>query len=302
MKRAILFVGVLFLSFAFFWNHYNSDPQAPSSEQVSAKGKRQKGRKAENSSPEVKVINKWMLPAILEEVSGIAYLSKDRFACVQDETGTIFIYNTGTSKIEREVPFAGAGDYEGVTLAGKTAYVVRSDGKLYEVDNIESANPKVKQYDTPLTEEHNVEGLCFDQQHNRLLLAIKGSEPGDQHYKGIYAFDLSIKKMAAVPVYKINLTDAVFKNTKAKKKESIMRPSEINVHPLTGDVYITEATNPKILVMDAKGNNKALYNLSKANFSQPEGFTFSPAGELFISNEGKKESGNILQVQIEGLL
>ena len=38
-----------------------------------------------------KIIRKWEMPEDLNEISGIAYLSKDRVACVQDEEGILFI-------------------------------------------------------------------------------------------------------------------------------------------------------------------------------------------------------------------
>ena len=156
----------------------------------------------------------------------------------------------------------------------------------------------VKTYSTSLTAEQNIEGLCFDKKQNRLLLAIKGSEPSSPDYKGIYAFDLNSKKLNKEPVYRINLLDPAFANVNAKKENALMQPSEINVHPVTGDIYVTEATKPKLLILDNTGKIKTLLTLSSSDFSQPEGISFSPAGDLFISNEGKKSPGNILQVKI----
>src|SRR5690606_2804436 len=46
---------------------------------------------ATSTSSEVKILNKWELPEVLKEVSGIAYLEENLFACVQDEDGKIFI-------------------------------------------------------------------------------------------------------------------------------------------------------------------------------------------------------------------
>ncbi|QMU29344.1 SdiA-regulated domain-containing protein [Adhaeribacter radiodurans] len=253
------------------------------------------------ASSNVQVTDKWDMPAILKEVSGIAYLGPDRFACVQDEAGIIFIYNTATSSIEKQITFGGSGDYEGITITGKSAYVVSSDGKLYEIEDLEQDEPNVKTYATSLTAEQNVEGLCYDKKQNRLLLAIKGAEVNDPDNKGIYAFDLQSKKLNSEPVYKINLRDPVFARLSSKKTNAIMQPSEINVHPVTGDIYVTEATKPKLLILDNSGEIKNLLILNSSEFSQPEGLTFSPTGDLFISNEGKKEAGNILKVEISEL-
>jgi len=53
-----------------------------------------------------------------------------------------------------------------------------------------------------------------------------------------------------------------------------------------------------VLIMDYSGTIKKFYQLGK-DFAQPKGITFSPQGEIFISNEGTKQSGNILKVEIE---
>lgn len=263
------------------------------------KKKKKKKETAGPVSSEVTVVNTWTLPAGLTEISGLEYLSKDRFACVQDEEGTIFIYNTAQNKVEKEIPFGGAGDYEGIAVAGTTAYVVRSDGRLFEVSNFESTRPVVKEYATPLTADHDVEGLCYDPKNNRLLLAIKGEDPGNQRSKGIYAFDLVARKLAPTPAVQINLEDDIFSGSQEKKLKNIMQPSDLEVHPTTGDLYITEGASPKLLIMDAEGNKKHLYRLSTSDFPQAEGITFTPDGELFISNEGKGGSGTIVNVQVK---
>jgi uncharacterized protein YjiK len=50
--------------------------------------------------------------------------------------------------------------------------------------------------------------------------------------------------------------------------------------------------------MDRKGNIKTLHPLQSSSFQQPEGITFSPSGETYISNEGGKGKGNILLVNL----
>jgi hypothetical protein len=54
-----------------------------------------------------------------------------------------------------------------------------------------------------------------------------------------------------------------------------------------------------LLILDKAGSIKELYQLDQNEFSQPEGISFSPTGDLFISNEGKKEPGNIMRVKID---
>jgi DNA-binding beta-propeller fold protein YncE len=252
------------------------------------------------ANPPITIIKKWSMPKELTEISGLSYKDEKQFACVQDELGKIFIYNTASSSVEKEISFGAAGDYEGLAVVDKTIWVLRADGKLFEVSNLDATKPTVKEYSTPLTIKQNSEGLCYDKKNKRLLIAIKGIEPGTEDYKGIYSFDIATKKMDQQPAYKIDLLDKVFGNNgSGKKKKGSINPSGIVIHPVNGDIYITDGRNPQLLVIDASGKIKKLYQLSVKDFSQPEGIAFNSAGDLFIANEGTNQPGNILQVKID---
>jgi SdiA-regulated len=300
MKNINVICCSLFLTFfLFFCDSSKADhPREKDGVSENKKDKKGKNKKEEAPSTAVAVAKKWDLPNILQEISGLAYLGNNRFACVQDEAGMIFIYNTATNKIERQVTFGPTGDYEGLAVVGKKAYVARSDGKIFEVEDIGVASPEVQTYATALTANNNVEGLTYDPRQNRLLLAIKGAEAGNQNYKGIYAFDLKTKKLAASPVLKINLADPLLAPARGKNPQNAIQPSEIGLHPVTGDIYLTEATNPQLLVLNPDGTIRSRHKLNSRTFGQPEGITFGPKGELYISNEGKSGRGNILQVNI----
>jgi len=248
----------------------------------------------------ITIIKKWSMPKELTEISGLSYKDEKQFACVQDEVGKIFIYNTASSSVEKEISFAAAGDYEGLAVVDKTIWVLRADGKLFEVSNLDAAKPTVKEYSTPLTIKQDAEGLCYDKKNHRLLIAIKGAELGTEDYKGIYAFDIASKKMDKQPVFKIDLLDKVFGNNgSGKKKKDPINPSDIVIHPLNGDMYIIDGRNSKLLITDVAGAIKKLYQLNSKEFAQPEGIAFNSAGDLFIANEGTNQPGNILQVKID---
>ncbi|WP_207532403.1 hypothetical protein [Desertivirga arenae] len=265
----------------------------------SKKDKKKKKDKSKDDEPSEGIVirQKWDMPDVLKEISALTYIDRDRFGCVQDEIGKIFIYNTSTKKVEKEIPFAGTGDYEGLAIVNQTAYVLRADGQIFEVKNYLSGKPETVLHKTHLTVKHDTEAMCYDSKNNRLLVAVKGSEGSDVGYKGIYSFDLKSFKMAKEPTYKINFDHPVFEKVKAKKQESVIAPSAIAIHPQTGDIYITEGTKPKLLIMDKNGNIKDLRKLNKSDFNQPEGIIFRPDASLFVSNEGTKTPGNILEIE-----
>ena len=101
----------------------------------------------------------FVLPNILIEISGLTNNGETSIACVQDEKGIIFIYNLTENKIDKEINFNIAGDYEGIARVNKTIYILKSDGVIYEVIDFDSELPKVKSYTTGILAKNN-EGLC----------------------------------------------------------------------------------------------------------------------------------------------
>lgn len=247
-------------------------------------------------SESVKIEKKWELPKILREVSGIAHMGNNKIACVQDEDGIIFIYDLVSSTIEKEIEFAGAGDYEGISLVGQTAYVLRSDGTIFEIINYTKGAPQTTQYKSPLKGKLNFEGLGYDKNNNRLLIALK--EKSDDDFKPVYAFDLENNIWVREPVFKINFNDPVFGILNQKISRKMLRPSEISLHPSTGKIYVLDGLGPKLLILDPTGKPEELHILNRKQFPQAEGLTFGDAGEIYISNEGFGQAANILEISL----
>lgn len=254
---------------------------------------------APGPTDEYSIVKKWELPDILMEVSDISWISDNMIAAVQDEDGIIFFYDLKTSEIVRKINFARGGDYEAIAVDGETLYVVNSVGKIYEISNFQGADFSVKSYETDLIKNQDVEGLELDKENKRLLLSTKEEEPGNKNYKGIYGFDLKSKKLSPEPVYKIKFDDPIFKDIKVKKKSKTIKPSEIAFHPKTGQLFVLDASIPMLVIFDKNGDSNKIYFLDKKEFAQPEGLTFDPSGNLYISNEGDDGAGNILQVELQ---
>lgn len=256
---------------------------------------REDRRQVQKFSNEIRIEETWELPHELEEVSGIAFVESHTLACVQDERGVIFIYDLKSKKIEKEIPFGDRGDYEGIAINGKTAYVVKSNGSIYEVEDF-MGNPRVQEYKTDLRRTNDVEGLFYDSQKNRLLLAVKAKDPYSKEYKGIYSFNLQHKKLEKEPAYKLTFEEEVFKKIRKKNVQNTFKPSEVNINN-AGEILVLEGEQPKLLVLDASGKAKELYFLDDDDFPQPEGLAYGPSDTLYISNEG--DPATIHKVLIE---
>jgi uncharacterized protein YjiK len=263
------------------------------------------------SSPE-KV---YELPIALREVSGLNVADNDNLACVQDEEGSIFIYSLAKEEIQERIPFAGKGDFEELSIVGDDAYVLESNGNIFLVPDYRgNGTAQVKKLETSLTKANNAEGMCYDKKNNRLLIACKGKgEEKEHNKKAIYAFDLSTHKLSPDPVILISLKhlkEAISKMSHHHRKQlekeietgdidQVFTPSGIAIHPVTGELYVLSTRNNLLAVLDMSGTIKEITPLTHDLFVQPEGISFAANGDLYISNEGQKQLGNILKFPYE---
>ena len=245
----------------------------------------------------MKIAQQWDMPNELEEISGISFIDDNRLACVQDEKGVVYIYNLKTSKVEKTIEFGDSGDYEGITMVGTTCYVLRSDGVLFKIEDLDSSPKKTVKIETDLKREYNFEGLCYDKANNQLLLAIKDKASDD--YKPVYAFDIKSEKLKQDPFLEIPFDSKVFDKLEEKQSEKLIRPSDLAINPKDGNVYIIEGSNPKLMSITQAGVPQKLYVLKEKQFAQPEGISFNSTGEVFISNEGHGAPGNIIKLSLE---
>jgi uncharacterized protein YjiK len=249
----------------------------------------------------------YTLPEILNEVSGVTFIDSTRLACIQDELGTAFIYNLASNSVEYEHKFDQEGDFEGVTFTTKALYILRSDGRLTEWGNFNvHTGGKEIQHITPLLQTTNNEGLCYDSLGNRLLIAGKNKPANNKSERYIYEYNLAKKEFGTEPAYRINLNaveqTAVQLNldlpkeysAKGKEKAFNFRPSDLAVHPVTGEIYVLSASDKLLLVLDRKGNIQHLAKLAPELFPKAEGIAFSPNGTMLISNEAKGKRPTIL--------
>lgn len=229
------------------------------------------------------------LPKKLREISGISYYMNNLLICIQDEKGVIYFFDTMQEKIVRKTKFSKRGDYEDITFFENNAYIIRSDGRLYKVENFDTENPKISWLDTELDEDNNTEGLCYHTKTNSLLIACKElsnlpEQEEEPMKRAIYRFSLKFEELIEEPFIKLDLYEN-FKDIK---------PSAIAIHPITEEIYILASVGKSLIICSPDRRINQIVKLEKRIFKQPEGICFSPEGDLYISNEGKKGSANIL--------
>lgn len=261
----------------------------------------------------------WDLPKKLVEISGLSYIDKHRLACVQDEKGNIYIFNLKSGEVEQKIDFGENGDYEGVEILGHDAWVLKSNGKLYQVKNfLKEVEPNVKKHTTALSGKNDAEGLAYDPFSKNLLIACKGhpfvDEKAGKEFKAIYSFNLETKLLELRPFLLIEMdTIKYYKNYNtmtqlgvellayfdSSKGDLSFQPSGIAIHPKTGNIYILGSVGNLLLVFSREGEMLAIIELKSKVHPQPEGICFDPDGTLYISNEGDEDEGTILKIELK---
>jgi uncharacterized protein YjiK len=229
------------------------------------------------------------LPAYLNEISGLAFFDETRVLCIQDEKSNIYVLDVNSKEIESKFRFGSDGDYEDIAVAGKTVFVLRSDGHIFEVNNFDQENIGVTDHNTPLSGRNDTEGLAYDNNDNTLLVACKGAPDLDKkgNHKGlkaVYRFDLDKMKLKKDPAILIDL-----------KSFDNFHPSGLAIDPFSDDIFLISGSGKVLVIINRAGKVLETHNLNPLIFRQPEGICFSPSGDLFIANEGSGSSGNILK-------
>lgn len=246
---------------------------------------------------------KYFLPYVLSEVSGLTYLSPNKLMAVEDEGGRAYIYDLNIRDIIHSIKFWTPGDFEGVEVVNDEVFVLKSDGDIFRFDYTLEKEAVPEKIETPLGDDNDTEGLGYDVVTNSLLIACK--EEGDtkeNEVKGraIYSYDLDKNKFEKKEFFNIT-TKGIKEFFEANKprvydeKKIKFKPSAIAYHPLEGTFYILASVGKLMIVVDKKGNILQTYPIMARVLNQPEGICFAPNGDMFISSEGEGDRGYILK-------
>ena len=245
----------------------------------------------------------------LKEISGLSLSTRgDLLYGVQDEKATVYLIDKNKGSVIRTHKFGKEGDFEGVEAVGGKVFAVKSSGTIYEIDQLGKKKQKVSKFNTFLSKENDVEGLCYDASSNELLLACKGrpavgkTSKELRYTKCVYSFNLSTKRLNETPRYIISLDEIqqyLEKTSVVKELDKLLNfftgeqdnltfnPSGIAIHPITKEVYVISSAGKVLIVLSRKGKIQHIEKLDRKMHQQPEGIAFDRSGNLFISNEGK---------------
>lgn len=220
----------------------------------------------------------------LAEISGIYFYPKDTSVfAISDESGYLFKIHLSKNIFTERWKFDKTLDFEGISYKDSAFYILESNGNIHAL-KFSTVGDTVTTQTTLFADQKNkneFESFYYDSVRQKFILICKDCEADKKPV--VTAWDYDAQNKSFTPsVFTINV-DLIAQ--KIGKKEIKFKPSGATINPLTGDIWLVSAINMLLVVTDENGNCKEVYHLDPAFFTQPEGITFTPLGNLIISNE-----------------
>jgi|GEM_PF-63482 len=228
----------------------------------------------------------------LHEISGMAYIpGKDVILAENDEKGAIIMVDFKNKNDNAgKVKFGGKGDYEDIVHTDTAEYMLVSTGIVEKVSTKDSSFT-TEQF-TLGTGKYEFESMYLDADKKTMILLCKECGGEKDKVRTAYRFDPATQTFAAEPAYTIDI-EAIKKILNDDKAE--FKPSAAGINPVNGKLYIVASVGKLLVVADKNGKVEEVFRLDPVMYNQPEGLTFAPNGDLYISNEGGEGIATILK-------
>lgn len=230
--------------------------------------------------------DRWALPETLREISGLAATPDGRLLGHNDEEGIIYeidLHGGGlvkTFQIGQEIVLA---DFEGITVAEGSIFLVASDGELYETrEGRDGEKVAYKTYTSGVGADCSIEGLAYEPSDRVLLLACKKTYREElEDSIAIFRWSLATKRVADPPFLL-----APKKEIRRFLPESRLHPSGIARHPASGTYFVIAARERAIIEITPEGRVVGAVALLRNSHRQSEGIAFVGGLDLVIADEG----------------
>ncbi|GMQ26537.1 hypothetical protein Aoki45_32200 [Algoriphagus sp. oki45] len=233
------------------------------------------------------------LPKKLREISGIAWY-KDEILAIEDENGVIYQLDPKSGEILNELKFGKPGDYEDILIHEDEAWILRSDGAIFQVKNPLENAVEINQFNFERKGQRDFETLLALPNQGKLLLICKDCSWDKRQEASIFELDLETGRFSDDFLGKISTKKEDLPKGNGIKRTLGSQPSAVAVHPLTAEVFLISSAGKWLMILDQNLIPKEIYELNPQLFNQPEGITFDPRGNLYISNEGGRGKPNLL--------
>ncbi len=243
----------------------------------------------EGSAP----IARWILPASLREISGIALSPDGRLFAHGDERGVVTVLDYRTGVLMKEFVVgkrSNTVDFEGITFANETIFMIASDGDLYEFrEGSGGSAVPFAIHKTKLEKECEFEGVAYDRAIESLLLACKNVRL-DGLKDSLVIFRWKLKESSNDE--RLTRLTLPLASVAAPIQSKTMRPTDIAVDPVSGNYLLVAAQERALIEITPTGVVLFVRQLS-AEHEQAEGLAITKDGVIIISDEAARTSAMI---------
>lgn len=235
------------------------------------------------------------LPNELKEISGLEWVGSDQLWAVEDESGQIFQIDPKSGAIIQKMKFGKKADFEDLVVIDGTAWILQSNGDIYRVTDPFGEGTETTQFQFPTIGKRDMEAMLVSENGKAIWIFCKECKVD----KGIeeasaFRFDLETLQFDSSPFSKLEQSDL----NRFLQNQDLMslkiQPSAAAFHPIEQKIYLISSSGNWLSILDKDLNPLQAHWLNPKLFKQPEGITFDPAGNLYISNEAAGGQPNLL--------
>lgn len=230
-----------------------------------------------------KPVARWMMPPELREISGLAMTADGRVLAHGDEIGRVYVLDPKRGVVLKRFTLQGAphADFEGITVARGSIYLIASNGVLYEfTEGADGASVPYRIHDTHLGHECEFEGVAYQADSAWLVLPCKTvGKKSLEDQLVIYRWKIGDTTSSAVSRMTVPLAPIVEPNG-----WKTLHPSDVTIDPATGNLVLV-ASQQKALVEITPAGQLLRSEPLPTGHHQAEGVAITRDGILIVSDE-----------------
>ena len=238
------------------------------------------------------ILARWVLPAELKEVSGLAITANGFILAHNDEQGRVFVMDPKRGVVLKQFMLGKGdlrGDFEAIAVSDGEIFMLVSNGTIYRFrEGADGQSVPYTTIDTKLGRECEFEGMAVDQAEGVILLACKNvSKKGPKGQLVIYRWSLKGGPMQQPSMLTVPLTLLAGPNGWKS-----LHVSDMAIDPLTKN-YVMIAAQEKALVQITTGGEVVDTRPLPEPSEQAEGLAITSDGIMIISDEGNRAAATI---------
>lgn len=234
---------------------------------------------------------RWVLPAELKEISGLAVTANGNLLAHNDEQGRVFVIDPKRGVVTKQFMVGTGdlrGDFEAIAVKGAEIFLLLSNGTIYRFrEGSDGQSVKYTTIDTKLGRECEFEAIAVDRSGVVLLPCKNVGKKSLRDQLVIYRWDLERGSSQRPTMLTIPHARLIGPNG-----WDSLHPSDMAIDPVTGN-YVMIASLEKALIEVTPGGAVVRAGPLPEPSEQAEGVAITKDGMLIISDEGNRRPATI---------